>query len=433
MKRTYRLVNVLSLRLSAVAAVVLAFWAVLFYFAIIDEINDEVDDSLEDHAEMLIRRALAGEELPETGNGTNNEYHMHQVSPHYAATHSHIRYQDSEVYISAKSEYEPARTISYIYNDGQGRYFEVVVYTPTIDKDDLKRAIAGWLAVLYCCILLCIIVAGRHTLRKCMRPLHKLLHWLDNYRLGAQNSTLEMNTRITEFRKLGETAQQNMSRNESLYEQQKLFIANSSHEMQTPLAVIQSRLEMMIDDGQLSEQQLGEIIKTLHTVQDLARTNRSLLLLCKIDNQQFTDTSTISLGTIVRRLLPELEMVYSAHAISVTTAPHGDMTVEMNDILATALVQNLLKNAFLHNIPGGSVTVTITDSTLRVANTGQHAPLDSEKIFQRFYHSPGKKSSTGLGLSIVQAICQLYGLTIAYRFETGQHVFQLTKRKEKKC
>ncbi len=422
-----KLVNVLTLRLSVMAAVVLAFWAVLFYFAIIDEINDEVDDSLEDHAEMLIQRALAGEELPESGSGTNNEYYMHEVSPHYAATHDHIRYEDKEVYISGKGEYEPARTISYIYTDGQGHHFEVVVFTPTIDKDDLKRAIAGWLAVLYYCILLCIVAAVVYTLHKSMRPLHKLLRWLDNYRLGGENNPLEMETNITEFKKLGETAQQNMSRNERLYEQQKLFIANSSHEMQTPLAVIQSRLEMLMDDGQLSEQQLGEIIKTLHTVEGLSRTNRSLLLLCKIDNGQFADTHAVDLGGIARQLMPEMEMVYKSHDISVTATFDGEMMVEMNDILATALVQNLLKNAFLHNNDGGSVAVSVERNRLRVANTGQSTPLDSQKIFERFYHSADKKSSTGLGLSIVRAICQRYGLSIAYRFEAGLHAFDIMK------
>lgn len=423
-----KLVNVLTLRLSAIAAVVLAFWAVLFYFAIIDEINDEVDDSLEDHAEMLIMRALAGEELPETGSGTNNQYYMHEVSAQYAATHSHVRYEDHEVYMSAKGEYEPARAISYIYNDGQGRHFEMVVYTPTIDKDDLKRAIAGWLAVLYCGILLCIVAAGRHTLRKSMRPLHTLLDWLASYRLGSGNSELKMETKITEFRKLGEAARRNMSRNESVYEQQKLFIANSSHEMQTPLAVIQSRLEMMIDDGSLSEQQLGEIIKTLGTVKNLSRTNRSLLLLCKIDNGQFADTSAVSFGSVVRQLLPELEMVYTSHSISVTTTFNGDLTAEMNDLLATTLISNLLKNAFIHNVDGGSVDVSLTKKKLRVGNTGQPSPLDSQKIFERFYHSPNKKSSTGLGLSIVKAICQLYGLHIEYRFEENRHVFEISKK-----
>ena len=424
-----RLVNVLTLRLSTIAVVVLAFWAVLFYFAIIDEINDEVDDSLEDHAEMLIMRALAGEELPDSGSGTNNEYYMHEVSPQYAATHSHVRYEDHEVYIKAKSEYEPARTISYIYKDGQGRYFEMVVFTPTIDKDDLKRAIAIWLAVLYCGILLCIVAAGRHTLYKSMKPLRKLLDWLDNYKLGSRNSELKMDTHITEFKKLGETAQQNMSRNETLYEQQKLFIANSSHEMQTPLAVIQSRLEMMMDDGSLNEQQLGEIIKTLHTVKNLSRTNRSLLLLCKIDNGQFSDTSVVSLSTIASSLLPDLEMIYKPHAISVTTTFDGDMTVEMNDLLATTLISNLLKNAFIHNKDGGNVTIRFTKDKLCVTNTGQSTPLDGKRIFERFYHSPGKKSSTGLGLSIVKAICRLYGLNIEYKFKEGRHVFELSKKK----
>ncbi len=423
-----KLVNVLTLRLSAMAAVVLAFWAVLFYFAIIDEINDEVDDSLEDHAEMLIQRALAGEPLPTSGSGTNNEYYMREVSQHYADTHSHIRYQDKDVYIREKKEYEPSRTISYIYNDGLGRYYEMVVYTPTIDKDDLKQALAYWLIALFCGILLCIVVVNIGTLRKSMQPLYRLLKWLDAYRLGSENRELRMNTNISEFRKLGETAQRNMSRNESLYEQQKLFIANSSHEMQTPLAVIQSRLEMLMDDGTLNEQQLGEIIKTLHTVKNLSRTNSSLLLLCKIDNGQFADTSTVSFLSIVKRLLPELERVYSSHSISVTTSFNGDMTMEMNDLLASALVSNLLKNAFIHNSDGGNVHVSITKNTLRVGNSGQATPLDKEKIFERFYHSSGSKRSTGLGLSIVKAICQLYGLSIEYRFEDNAHVFEISRK-----
>ncbi len=420
-----KLVNVLTLRLSVAAALVLAFWSVLFYFAIISEINDETDDSLEDHAELLIQRALAGEPLPETGRGTNNEYFMHEVSLRYADTHSHIRYEDSEIYIEAKREYEPSRTISYIFQDDKGRFFEMVVFTPTIDKDDLKKAIATWLGVLYFSILIGIIVVNRTTLRRSMRPLHRLLDWLDNFRLGAENAPLEMNSRITEFRRLGETAEVNMRRNEQLFEQQKLFIANSSHEMQTPLAVIQSRLEMLMDDGGLSEQQLGEIVKTLRTVENLSRTNRSLLLLCKIDNGQFTETSPVSLANVIRQLLPDMERVYSSHNISVSSYFSGDLTMEMSDVLANALISNLLKNAFVHNREGGSISVSIAENMLRIANTGQAEPLDKDRIFERFYHSPGKKSSTGLGLSIAAAICRLYSLSLEYRFVEGMHVFEI--------
>ena len=422
-----KLVNLLTLRLSVIGALVFAFWATLFYFAIIDEINDEVDDSLEDHAETVIRRSLAGEPLPDEPATTNNQYYLHEVSAEYAASRSHIRYEDNEVYIKAKNEFEPARTISYIFNDDRGRFFEVVVFTPTIDKADLKAAVAYWLAALYAAMVACIVVVNRRSLRRGMRPLQAILAWLDAYRLGERNKEMPHNTSVTEFRRLGEAICRTTKRNEALFEEQKRFTANASHELQTPLAVIQSRLEMLLDDGQLTEQQMGEVVKALHTLKALSRTNRSLLLLSKIAGGQFTSTEAISMAGTVDRLLPDMEMIYAHKGIAVERRTDGDLVLNMDESLATTLATNLLKNAFTHANRGGHITISISPESMAIANTGQDTPLDGQRIFERFYHTPGNASSTGLGLSIVQAICRLYGIGVAYRFERGMHVFEISQ------
>ena len=421
-----KLLHVLSLRLSAIKVVVFAFWAALFYFAVIDEINDEVDDSLEDHAETLIRRHLAGERLPSASNDTNNQYYLHEVPAAYADSRSHIRYEDSEVYIRQKNEFEPARTISYIFSDDDGRFFELMVYTPTIDKDDLKAAVAWWILALYAAMVLCTVAVNIVTLRRFMRPLQALLAWLGAYRIGGRNRPMPPQTDIDEFRQLGEAMERSFRRSEQAYEQQKLFTANASHEMQTPLAVIQSRLEMLLDDGGLTERQMGDVVKTLHTLQALARTNRSLLLLCKIDNGQFTDARPVSMKATIGRLLADMQAVYAHKRIAVTTSADGDMTLTMDPSLASTLASNLLKNAFVHTCSGGSIAIGITPGAVTIANTGHDGPLDAQRIFERFYHSPQKASSTGLGLAIVKAICRLYGLGIAYSFEDDRHVFTLT-------
>lgn len=422
-----KLVNLLTLRLSVIGALVFAFWATLFYFAIIDEINDEVDDSLEDHAETVIRRSLAGEPLPDEPATTNNQYYLHEVSAEYAASRSHIRYEDNEVYIKAKNEFEPARTISYIFNDDRGRFFEVVVFTPTIDKADLKAAVAYWLAALYAAMVACIVVVNRRSLRRGMRPLQAILAWLDAYRLGERNKEMPQNTSVTEFRRLGEAICRTTKRNEALFEEQKRFTANASHELQTPLAVIQSRLEMLLDDSQLTEQQMGEVVKALHTLKALSRTNRSLLLLSKIAGGQFTSTEAISMAGTVDRLLPDMEMIYAHKGIAVERRTDGDLVLNMDESLATTLATNLLKNAFTHTNRGGRIAISITPTSMAIANTGQDTPLDGQRIFERFYHTPGNASSTGLGLSIVQAICRLYGIGVAYRFERGMHVFEISQ------
>ena len=166
-----KLVNYITLRLSLLAAVVLAFWSVLFYLAIIEEINDETDDSLEDYAELVIRRSLAGEPLPSEDSGSNNQYFLHRVSAEYARSHSNVRYSDRDVFIKEKNEYEPARVVSYIYKDGHGRFFEIEVSIPSIDKQDLKMAIFYWLLFLYVAIMSGIVVVNSRSVCRSMKPL----------------------------------------------------------------------------------------------------------------------------------------------------------------------------------------------------------------------------------------------------------------------
>ena len=192
----------------------------------------------------------------------------------------------------------------------------------------------------------CIVVVNRRSLRRGMRPLQAILAWLDDYRLGERNKEMPQNTSVTEFRRLGEAISRTTKRNEALFEEQKRFTANASHELQTPLAVIQSRLEMLLDDGQLTEQQMGEVVKALHTLKALARTNRSLLLLSKIAGGQFTSTEAVSMAGTVDRLLPDMEMIYAHKGITVERRNDGDLVLNMDESLATTLATNLLKNAF---------------------------------------------------------------------------------------
>ncbi|MDO4159686.1 MAG: HAMP domain-containing sensor histidine kinase [Prevotellaceae bacterium] len=426
-----KLQTVLTFRLSMLKAVLITVWAVFFYFAVMDKINEEMDDSLMDYAETLIMKYLAGEQLPATFNGTDNRYYLHQVSDKFAKTHEHIRYYDEEVYFNDMNDYEPARKIAYIFITDDNRYMQLVVFTPTIDKKDLKQAIFYWLVALYVLIILGVFGVNFWTVRKSMKPLHKLLKWLDEYKLGNNSKPLDNDTDITEFKKLNAAVKSSTERNERQYEQQKMFIANASHEMQTPLAVIQNRLEILLEDENLTEQQLNDIVKTLHTLKSLTATNRSLLLLCKIENGHFTDLKHISISEKIERMLPDYEAIYAYKGITVEK-DISPLYFEMDESLSTTLVGNLLKNAFTHNINGGSIVITIRENLLEIRNSGVKEPLDDNKIFDSFYHTAGKKSSTGLGLALVKAICRLYNLEIKYQYVQDMHVFRVSINKEKR-
>ena len=419
-----KLFHLVMWRMSAILVVILTCWAVLFYLAVMEEVNDEVDDSLSDYAESLIIRSLSGEKMPDTSNGSNNQYFLYDVSAEYAASYPKISYRDEMVYITAKGETEPARILMTIFQKDDGGYMELVVYTPTIEKYDLQRAILGWIVFLYVLLLLMILAVNAWVFYRNMRPLYTLLKWLENYRLGSKREPLDESLRIVEFRKLNEAANLFSERSEQLYEQQKLFIGNASHEMQTPLAICRNRLEMLMEDDTLTEKQLSELMKTHRTLENLTRLNKSLLLLCKIENRQFTDVKPICLNELLLHYLDDYKEVYAYRCVQVIIHVEDCFRLEMSESLATVLLTNLLKNAFVHTEEGGTITLTFTASSFEIRNTGE-APLDKDRIFERFYKEGKKEGSTGLGLALVDSICKAYRLHLSYRFEDGMHIFTI--------
>ena len=260
-----------------------------------------------------------------------------------------------------------------------------------------------------------------------MTPFYRLLEWLDHFRLGKKNPPLDNPTHTTEFRKLNEAVLRHTAHSESMFEQQNLFIGNASHELQTPLAVCQNRLEMLLEDETLSEHQMGEIIKTCQTLEYVSKLNKSLLLLSKIDNSQFADFKEVSLNEVLHRYVEDYQDVYSYRGITLDMQEQGTFRLMMNETLAVVLMTNLLKNAFVHNKDKGRILIEITSSSIRFGNTGDGVALDGKRIFERFYQGNKKKEgSTGLGLAIVDAICRQCGLQIRYRFADPMHWFEIS-------
>lgn len=414
-------------RMSLVLVLVLTAWAALFYMAVMEEVNDEVDDSLEDYAEQLMIRALAGEEMPSANSGTNNQYYLCEVSEEYARTNPHVSYYDEMVYIKKRNETEPARVLESIFSTAEGKFMKLVVYMPTIEKMDLQQAILGWMVFLYVTLLLVILGVNVWIYRTNMKPLYVLLKWLERYRLGRQNEELVNDTRVTEFRQLNEAALLSVRRSEQLFQQQKLFIGNASHEMQTPLAICRNRLEMLMEDDSLSEKQLGELFKTHQTLENLTRLNRSLLLLCKIDNGQFLDTQEVCFNDFLAKYLDDYKEVYAYRKVEVSVDEQGVFKAVMNEALASVLFTNLLKNAFVHTPEGGKICVWLSENRFLVANSGK-VSLDRERVFERFYqHGEKKEGSTGLGLALVKSICTSSYLQVTYAFSEEMHRFTVQK------
>lgn len=403
--------------------VVLSGWAVCFYFAIVDEINDEIDDSLEDYSELIIIRSLAGKELPSSDSGSNNQYFLREVSEAYVRTRERIRYQDTMVYIAEKKETEPARILTTIFRNDAGQYYELSVSTPTIEKQDLRESIFYLLIGLFVILLVTILIINIWVFYRSMKPFYVLLHWLGDYRLGQTHKPLYNPTHTSEFQKLNDTVIRFAQHSEEVFQQQKQFIGNASHEIQTPLAVCRNRLEMLMEDETLTEQQLGEIIKTYETLEYVSKLNKSLLLLSKIDNHQYSETSKVCLNDILHSLIPDFEEVYAFKEVSLSLEENARLCADMNEVLATVLMTNLLKNAFVHNVEDGSIRITINKESICFSNTGTLVALDEKRVFERFYQGNKKEGSTGLGLAIANAVCRQFKLELKYVFKDGMHQF----------
>ena len=416
-----KLITRITLRLALVLLPIMIAWGTAFYFSMVTEINDETDDSLEDYAEMLIRRTLAGKELPRPGNGSNNSYSIEPL-PANAVHHTTRTFTSRKVYIHEKNETEPARELTMTFKDSNDNAYRLVVSTPTFERDDLLRAIFIHIALLYVLLTLTILAVTALVFHYSMKPLYALLRWLDRYHPGKGTSDLPIEENIIEFKKLTRAAHATIERAESYMERQKQFIGNASHELQTPLAVLGTRIEWMIDNTQLTEEQFAELSKMRQSLHRMNRLNRTLLLLSKIENNQFPEKADIDLVEIINNEIGIYSEIYGDSIKCRTELPER-FVVNMNESLATTMITNLIKNAFLHAGEEGVIDISIKRGLLVIANNGNEA-LDGSRLFDRFYTS-GKKGSTGLGLALVKSIADSYNFKIEYNFKEGKHCFEV--------
>ncbi len=405
----------------------MAVWGVLFYYTIIYEVMDETDDALENYAQIIINNALYDASVLETEGNLMSFYYFHPISVEEGENYRDMFY-DSFVYVESEDENEPVRVYRTAFRMPGGQFYELELMISTLERDDMVNAMFWYLAALFVLFLSSTTIGIRLILQKIFRPLNRLVDWLQQLHPGQDVPPLDNTTEIREFRVLGATAYDMARRNRKAYEEQKQFIENASHELQTPLAIARGKLELMAESETLTEEQLRELDAIYSTLGRAVKLNKALLLLSRIENGQYTEAEDVSVDEILDELLPDLMDIYEHKQIDLRRSRGGQpFVLHANASLVHILVTNLVKNALLHNKEGGRLVVETTPTSLVVRNTGD-APLDEQKLFHRFAHSVDrKKDSTGLGLAISYAIASNYSLRLTYRWEDGVHVFSLVK------
>ena len=420
-------------KLALLLFLLMAVWGVLFYYAIIDEVVDETDDTLENYGEILMESALHDPSILETEGSLMSFYKFTPISEEEGRHYRQVFY-DATVYIELEDEDEPVRVMCTAFRMPDGQYYELKLMISILERDDMVEAMLWYLGALFLLFLICTSIGIQLVLKGVFRPLHRLLDWLHCIQPGKEVPPLDNPTKIREFRQLSDAALDMGNRSYKAYEEQKQFIENASHELQTPLAIVRGKVELLAESEGMTEQQMEQLDEIYATLGRAVKLNKSLLLLSRIENGQYTEMEDVSVDEILDELLPDLMDIYEHKQVRlIRKREEQPFIIRCNHSLAQILVSNLVKNSLLHNREGGELQVFTTPASLVIRNTGD-APLDGEKLFRLFYHGmDGKKDSTGLGLAIARSIALSSSLKLTYEWQDGMHTFRLVKESKIYC
>lgn len=408
--------------LALVLPVVLGIWALLFYLVIIEEVRESVDDGLDDQAELLEYRARQDSTVLLVRDLALCGYAIMPLGSAEAET-VEKSFRDTTLFIPAEGETETVRLHSTHFNLNGQRY-AVHVYTSTVEKDDLVESLLGALMLLYGVLLLTVLLVNHALLRRVWRPFHSILHQMKSFRLGIAESLPDVPTEVREFQELKAAVNTLVVHAAETYKNQRSFTENAAHELQTPLAIAINKLELLAEQEGSEEQRMPAIGEVIDLLERLTRMNRSLLLLARIENKQFPDERPVALGDTCRAVAEEFADFAEHRNVQVEVYVQSDVERRMEPGLARILITNLIKNAIVHNVPGGHVRVEVSMERVLIRNTGKTQPLDATRIFDRFQKETKADAGTGLGLAIAKAIAGSYGYTLTYTF-TDEHCMTL--------
>lgn len=413
--------------LSVAFLIIITIWAALFYAYILDEVYDNVDDGLKNQKILILREVYENQKLLETIEYGINQFRI--IPAEDGDDFSEKNRLSSEFFFMPyDDEMEPYRVLRTGFYAPDQKPYHLEIRTSTVEEDDLMFDLTTALIVLYLVLVLSVYLINQLILRRAWRPFDTILKNLTLYRFGKKEDLNPIETNILEFNHLDEEIHRMWRRNEQIFNGQKRFIENASHELQTPLAITINKLEMLLEDESLSESQLTQLTDLKSSLQRLVNLNKALLMLSRIENKQYTQIERVNLNQVVKEVRDDFQDVLSFRRIRMQWKEEGTFEIAMNRDLAMVLISNLWRNAIRYNHKEGRIIVTIYKNKLTVANTGNSVPLDPENIFNRFHKETQDNQSNGLGLAIVKSIVDTYPeLSVDYRFEDSQHIFSLKR------
>ncbi|KAA0989876.1 sensor histidine kinase [Dyadobacter aurulentus] len=390
---------------------------IAFYWIITFMIYDEVESRL------MVEKRDFETYLRSNNTWTNNSYFVEnkiEVVPVFGKFENKTAFTDTLIYNRYEESMDPFRQLTFYTLIG-GSPYRVAIRKSIVESYKLIEAISAAMITFLALLMVGMFFFQRNLSGKLWRPFYGSLARIKDFD-WTKNSKLEFeSSEISEFNELNEVMVKMASKMQHDYKSLREFTENASHEIQTPLALINARVEQFIQSRDLSENQTHWIEEIYHAARRMSRLNQGLLLLAKIENQQFAEQKKLNLTVLVQDKLKDYEDILNHKRITVHIKEEGSFHWVMSPTLADIFLSNLLSNAIRHNYIGGTLNIESGPDLLSISNTGANLNIDPERLFERFKKESGSPESLGLGLAIVKEICDSCGLHIAYLNTGNMH------------
>jgi signal transduction histidine kinase len=308
-----------------------------------------------------------------------------------------------------------------------GQPYRLTTYISAIEYRHLLIKISIAEGFIFILLLVSIVIINLNKSRRLWTPFYSTMSAVRGYDI-RQNKPLSLDnsTGIEEFDQLNKTLHDLIDHVDQAYRNQKQFTENASHELQTPLAIIRSKVELLIEAPGLNEDSAQLLQEITEANERLSQMNKNLLLLTRIDNGQYPEVQRIDVSGLSERLSGIFKDYYTNEGVTTTTVITAGVAVSANPALIEILVNNLIRNAYIHNISGGWVDIQLSHKELVIRNSGPALDEDPERLFDRFRKGRVDNRTTGLGLALVRQIAQLYHYDIRYTYRDGIHQLRVT-------
>ena len=332
------------------------------------------------------------------------------------------RYCDTLLFDEFDKELADVQMLKTVIRTDKGK-FSLQLWRSTVDNDELVSNIITSQILIFVLLFLLMIGVNWWLSSKLWKPFYSTIKSIQSFRASTIEKPVLETSKITEFKELNISIESMMEKMMSDYKTQKQFTENASHEMQTPLAVIKAKIELLLQSNKLSKIETDYIATINNAATKLTRLNKTLLLLTKIENQQFKIEKNVVVNQIINESIIMFQSHFEEKNITILKTITSEKKLSINPDLCSILINNILLNAIVHNFQNGTVEINLNEKQLIISNTGPTLHLDSSKIFNRFHKKNSSNESLGLGLAIAKEIATINRLVISYKFESDKHCF----------